>query len=229
MPKVAASMSISESGDKIPVLFSRPTSVSNSSRSTSPDVDAMYTISDPVESIKKICFVGAGYVGEYSQQALFTRVEGANVDTGGPTAAITALKCPNIQITVLDRDPVRIQKWKSRHLPVHEPGLDRVVRIARDGTTFPERKPNLFFSTEIESVVAEADMIFIAVNTPTKANGIGAGAATDLAAFEGAVVTVAQNIRPGAIIVEKSTVPCGTAQTIQEIVSFLLSLDGLGD
>ena len=67
-------------------------------------------------------------------------------------------------------------------------------------------------------MIAEADVVFVAVNTPTKTNGIGAGAATDRAAFEGAVVTVAQSIKQGAIIVEKSTVPCGTAQTIQEIV-----------
>ena len=133
---------------------------------------------------------------------------------------------------MVDKDPVRIQRWNSRHLPVHEPGLHRLVRVSRDGTketSLPtngseqetilcERQPNLFFSTAVESCIAVADIVFISVNTPTKASGIGAGAATSLAALESAVITVAQTIKPGAIIVEKSTVPCGTAETIRSIV-----------
>ena len=86
----------------------------------------------------------------------------------------------------------------------------------------PARSPNLSFSTDISGCIAAADVIFVSVNTPTKTSGIGAGAATNLAAFEGAVISIAKSIRPGAILVEKSTVPCGTAQTIQNIVSLSL-------
>jgi len=149
--------------------------------------------------------------------------------SGGPTAAVIALQNPNIHVSVVDKDPHRIKKWNSQHLPVHEPGLDRIVRIARDGTretsltidrlTIPARSPNLSFSTDISGCIAAADVVFVSVNTPTKTSGIGAGAATNLAAFEGAVISVAKSIKPGAILVEKSTVPCGTAQTIQDIVS----------
>lgn len=133
----------------------------------------------------------------------------------------------------MDRDVQKIKKWKSKHLPVHEPGLERIIRITRDGTRevsdfgaeasrtspIPSRQPNLFFSTEVEQKIAIADLVFIAVNTPTKTTGLGSGSATNLAAFESAVTTIAQHAKPGCIIVEKSTVPTGTAQIVRKIVS----------
>jgi UDPglucose 6-dehydrogenase len=82
----------------------------------------------------------------------------------------------------------------------------------------PGRQPNLIFSTEVDSHIAAADIVFISVNTPTKASGIGAGTATNLSTFESAVKTVAKSAKSGAIIVEKSTVPCGTADAVREIV-----------
>lgn len=143
-----------------------------------------------------------------------------------------ALKNPDIHVSVVDLNESRIQSWNSKHLPVHEPGLDIVVRVARDGikqtlqrnhcsedNTSQPRTPNLVFSTNVQDYVSEADIVFISVNTPTKSSGIGAGSATDLSAFESAVVAVAQYLKPGAILVEKSTVPCGTAQLIRDIVS----------
>jgi UDPglucose 6-dehydrogenase len=132
---------------------------------------------------------------------------------------------------VVDKDQDRIKQWNSIHLPVYEPGLEHIVHIARDGTrscsldssdtalTLPKRAPNLIFSTDVTKCIAAADIVFLSVNTPTKASGIGAGAATDLSTFESAVTVVAQSVKSGAIIVEKSTVPCGTANAIQEIVS----------
>jgi UDPglucose 6-dehydrogenase len=142
---------------------------------------------------------------------------------------------PEIQVTVVDRDTARIEQWKSNHLPVHEPGLHRIVRVTRDGTSagsytsgnsaigslrVPARHPNLFFSTDVENALAVADIVFVSVNTPTKLTGLGAGAATNLADFENVIVTVAQCVRPGCIVVEKSTVPCGTAQIVRKIVSY---------
>jgi UDPglucose 6-dehydrogenase len=93
------------------------------------------------------------------------------------------------------------------------------------GTTVsvPARQPNLIFSTNVAKCISEADVVLIAVNTPTKYRGAGAGSATDMTAFEAVTAVVAQHARPGAIIVEKSTVPCRTAQLVQETVSSLLA------
>ena len=127
----------------------------------------------------------------------------------------------------------RIAQWNSRHLPVHDPGLYDVVRSARDGTrstTFlleerqnglaqlSARAPNLFFTTNIGDSIAEADIVFLSVNTPKKTTGIGAGQATNTSALESATRTVATHAKEGAIIVEKSTVPCRTAQIVRDTV-----------
>ena len=127
----------------------------------------------------------------------------------------------------------RIAQWNSRHLPVHEPGLYDVVRSARDGTRstsfvvedgqagpaqLSARAPNLLFTTNIKDSIAEADVIFLSVNTPTKTTGIGAGQATNTSALESATRTVAMHAKAHAIIVEKSTVPARTAQIIRDTV-----------
>ena len=150
---------------------------------------------------------------------------------GGPTAAVIAFQNPNIRVTVVDKDAGRIRKWNSQHPPIHEPGLNEIVRVARDGTNattlsideddtieLPARHPNLFFSTEVAKCVSEADIVFLSVNTPTKMTGIGAGAATNMVALEGATRDIAIAAKPGAIIVEKSTVPCRTAQIVRDTV-----------
>jgi UDPglucose 6-dehydrogenase len=90
----------------------------------------------------------------------------------------------------------------------------------RDEIVVPARQPNLFFSTEVARCIAEADIILITVNTPTKTRGLGAGSATDVSALEGATREIAIHARPGAILVEKSTVPCGTAELIQDTVCY---------
>jgi UDP-glucose/GDP-mannose dehydrogenase family, NAD binding domain len=94
--------------------------------------------------------------------------------TGGPTCAVIALKCPKIQVTIVDLNQDRIDAWNSSDcsLPIYEPGLVDVVRQARGR--------NLFFSTDIDRAIQEADLIFVSVNTPTKKTGVGAGFAADL-------------------------------------------------
>ncbi|CAK4030982.1 UDP-glucose 6-dehydrogenase [Lecanosticta acicola] len=157
--------------------------------------------------IRKVCCIGAGYVG-------------------GPTAAVIALHNPDVRVTVVDRDEKRINAWKGRHLPIHEPGLVDVVRLARDGGSQAKsengarsgRQPNLFFSTACTETIAEADMVLISVNTNTKKRGVGAGRATDMTALEGAVRDVAIHAKAGTILVEKSTVPCKTGQLIKDIM-----------
>ncbi|KAJ5578787.1 uncharacterized protein N7459_007751 [Penicillium hispanicum] len=157
-----------------------------------------------LQSVRNVCVVGAGYVG-------------------GPTAAILALYHPSITVEVLDRDPSRIQRWQSPHLPVHEPGLDTVVRIVRDGAEIGDealmRDQNLFFTCDSARAISRADLILMAVNTPTKMFGVGAGCATNMTAFDGAMRDVAAHAKPGAIIVEKSTVPGGTAERVRKMLA----------
>ena len=146
---------------------------------------------------------------------------------------------------MVDINADRIAAWKSHSLPIYEPGLHEIVRAARDGIQFDDgsrtascvrregisclnktasakgfrRKPNLHFSTDIDQAIKDADLIFVCVNTPTKANGVGKGAAADLGYVEAATRNIAKIAMENKIVVEKSTVPCRTAQSIREIVS----------
>lgn len=74
----------------------------------------------------------------------------------------------------MDINQSRIDAWNSPDykLPIYEPGLEEVVRQARGR--------NLFFSTDVDKGIQEADLIFVSVNTPTKKGGVGAGFAADL-------------------------------------------------
>jgi UDPglucose 6-dehydrogenase len=139
-----------------------------------------------------ICCIGAGYVG-------------------GPTMAMIAHKCPKIKVTVVDVDARRIAAWSHGPLPVFEPGLEDIVREARGR--------NLFFSTDIDTAIREAQMIFISVNTPTKMYGVGAGKAADLQHIEACARRIAAVARDDKIVVEKSTLPVRTAESIRAILS----------
>nr|CAG8626167.1 6420_t:CDS:2 [Entrophospora candida] len=129
---------------------------------------------------------------------------------GGPTCAVIAYKCPNIKVTIVDLNPARIAAWNSDKLPIYEPGLDEIV--------FARRNENLFFTTDVEKAVIEADLIFVSVNTPTKKTGLGAGYAADLAYVESATRQIADVARSSKIVVEKSTVPCRTAESMRTIL-----------
>jgi UDPglucose 6-dehydrogenase len=93
---------------------------------------------------------------------------------GGPTCSVIALKCPDVTVTIVDLNQSRIDAWNSPDfsLPIYEPGLTDVVKQARGR--------NLFFSTDVDRGIKEADLIFVSVNTPTKKSGVGAGFAADL-------------------------------------------------
>ncbi len=146
------------------------------------------------KKIKNICCIGAGYVG-------------------GPTMTVIADKCPEINVEVVDLNQQRINDWNDKNLnnlPVYEPGLDEVVKRARGR--------NLFFSTEVNKAIAKADMIFISVNTPTKTYGKGKGMAADLKYVELCARQIAEVAKTDKIIVEKSTLPVRTANTIKTIL-----------
>jgi UDPglucose 6-dehydrogenase len=139
----------------------------------------------------KITCLGAGYVG-------------------GPTMAMIAAKCPDIEVTVVDPNAARIAAWNSDSLPVYEPGLDEVVRSARGR--------NLHFHTDVEAAIRSGDIIFVCVGTPTKTYGVGAGRAADLCYIESAARMIAELAEGPKIIVEKSTIPVRTAATLLEIL-----------
>ena len=145
--------------------------------------------------IKNICCIGAGYVG-------------------GPTMSVIAKNCPYIQVNVVDSNKDRIKQWNSTDLtklPIFEPGLDKIVG--------ERRGKNLHFSTNIEHEISKADMIFISVNTPTKTKGIGAGKAIDLKWVENCTRQIAKHATGYTIVVEKSTIPVRTAETIKKILT----------
>ena len=125
--------------------------------------------------------------------------------------AMIALKCPDITVTVVDMNAKRIAAWNTGQLPIFEPGLDEVVNQARGR--------NLFFSTDVAGQIKKADIIFVAVNTPTKSYGVGAGRAADLRFIESVARTIAEHAESDKIIVEKSTIPVKTADAIQTIVA----------
>jgi UDPglucose 6-dehydrogenase len=141
---------------------------------------------------KKLLCIGAGYVG-------------------GPTMAMIAYKCPQYKITIVDINHKRIAEWNSDNLPIYEPGLDEIVKAARGR--------NLFFSTDIEKGIKEADIIFVSVNTPTKTFGVGAGMAADLQYWEKTARHILQCAESPKIIVEKSTLPVKTALAMERILT----------
>lgn len=144
--------------------------------------------------ITSICCIGAGYVG-------------------GPTMSVIAQKNPDIKVTVVDLNTQRIADWNANDLeklPIYEPGLDEVVEEARGR--------NLFFSTEVDQAIDEAEMIFISVNTPTKTYGSGKGMAADLKYVELCARQIAKVATSDKIVVEKSTLPVKTAEAIQNIL-----------
>ena len=133
---------------------------------------------------------------------------------GGPTMAVIADRCPEIQVTVVDLNAERIASWNDpdlSRLPVYEPGLDGVVAKARGR--------NLHFTTEVDAAIAAADMVFLSVNTPTKTRGVGAGQASDLRWIEACTRQVAAAAQGHTIVVEKSTLPVRTAETVQTILA----------
>ena len=135
--------------------------------------------------------------------------------------AVIADRCPDLQVTVVDLNEQRIAAWNDSDLsklPVYEPGLDAVVGRARGR--------NLAFSTAVDEAIAGADMVFISVNTPTKTKGLGAGQASDLRWVEACARQVAKVATGHTIVVEKSTLPVRTAQTIKEILAAAQAPDG---
>ena len=149
--------------------------------------------------IKNICCIGAGYVG-------------------GPTMAVFAEHCKDVNIYVSDINKSRIDSWNEPDtslLPIYEPGLDKLI--------LNNRNKNLF-TTSIKESIAMADMIFLSVNTPTKSKGVGAGKASDLRWVEASARQIAQYSSGHTVVVEKSTLPVRTAKTIKKYYLILKNI-----
>lgn len=150
-------------------------------------------------------------------------------DPSSPACSMIAHQCPHIQVTIVDVNAARIAAWNSDKLPIFEPGLEEIV--------FAHRGKNLFFSTDVDKAIIEADLIFVSVNTPTKKNGVGAGYAADLlyvlfarshplselispssSYVELCTRRIAAVATSSKIVVEKSTVPCRTASSMRTIL-----------
>jgi len=124
-----------------------------------------------------IAVVGTGYVGLVSGTCL--------AETGND---VTCVDCDRKKIDVLNRG----------HIPIYEPGLaELVARNVADG--------RLRFTTDLPSAAKKARLVFLAVGTPSAADG-----AVDLSSLWSVVEHIAPQITPGCIVVCKSTVPVGT-------------------
>ena len=144
--------------------------------------------------VSKICCIGAGYVG-------------------GPTMAVIANECPQIKVVVVDQDKNKIKSWNNKSLnklPIYEPGLKDLIENTRN--------KNLYFSEDIDKAIEDSDMIFVAVNTPTKRKGKGRGFAADLTSVEVCAKRIAQKSKNNKIVIEKSTLPVRTAEKIKEVL-----------
>jgi UDPglucose 6-dehydrogenase len=136
--------------------------------------------------------IGAGYVG-------------------GPTMAVIAKNCPQHRVVTVDINAEKIAAWQSDRLPIYEPGLKEIVLSTRG--------KNLFFSTDIGHHIAEADIIFVSVNTPTKTFGQGAGKTADLQYWEKTARQILEYSSSPKVVVEKSTVPVRTAEAMERILN----------
>ncbi len=134
----------------------------------------------------KVTVIGTGYVG---------------LVTG------TCLAEFGFEVTCVDKDKTKIDNLHKGIIPIYEPGLDRLVD-ANQG------KKRLFFTTNLSQAVAKADVVFIAVGTPSDAK---TGRA-DMQYVQAAAKEVAVNLKGYTVLVTKSTVPVGTVRVVTKLV-----------
>ncbi|MBF0528258.1 MAG: UDP-glucose/GDP-mannose dehydrogenase family protein [Deltaproteobacteria bacterium] len=111
-----------------------------------------------------------------------------------------------MDVTCVDKDQERIDALVSGHVPFYEPGLQELVtKNVNDG--------RLFFTADLSKAVADALIIFIAVGTPADNQG-----KADLQYVREVAAAIGQHINGYKIIVNKSTVPVGTAELVKQII-----------
>ncbi|MGE3874322.1 MAG: UDP-glucose/GDP-mannose dehydrogenase family protein [Parvibaculaceae bacterium] len=112
------------------------------------------------------------------------------------------------RVICVDKDEGKIAALRRGEIPIYEPGLDQVV-------TDNVKAGRLSFTTDLGRGVAAADVVFLAVGTPSRR---GDGHA-DLSFVEAAAGELARAVRPGTVIVIKSTVPVGTSDKVELIMA----------
>jgi UDPglucose 6-dehydrogenase len=112
------------------------------------------------------------------------------------------------QVTCIDKDAGKIAALQSGKIPIYEPGLEQLVsnNVAAG---------RLDFSLDLKDAVAQADTVFIAVGTPSRR---GDGHA-DLSYVHAAAREIAENVRGFTVVITKSTVPVGTGDEVERIIS----------
>lgn len=135
----------------------------------------------------RVVMIGTGYVG---------LVSGACFADFGHT------------VTCVDQDASKISRLEENIMPIYEPGLD--VLVAKN-----VREERLFFTTDAKEAVAKADIVFIAVGTPTRR---GDGHA-DLTYVYAAAEEIAGYLKDYTVVVTKSTVPVGTGDEVEAIIA----------
>jgi UDPglucose 6-dehydrogenase len=112
------------------------------------------------------------------------------------------------RVTCVDKDETKIAALRDGEIPIFEPGLDQIVA---DNV----RAGRLSFTTDLAQGVAAAEVVFLAVGTPSRR---GDGHA-DLSFVEAAARELARAVRAGTVIVVKSTVPVGTSDKVELIMA----------
>jgi len=136
--------------------------------------------------MRTICVVGTGYVGLVTGSCL--------ADLGN-------------RVICLDVVTAKIERLQRGELPIYEPGLEPLVERNVDSG-------RLSFTTDYAEAVKDADYIFIAVNTPTVANGDGA----DMQYVKSAARSIGQNLVKSVVIINKSTMPVGSGRLVSSVV-----------
>ena len=117
------------------------------------------------------------------------------------------------RVICLDIDEAKIARLQRGELTIYEPGLEELVaRNVASG--------RLTFTTSYAEAVPGADFCFIAVNTPSGTEG-----EADLAQVRAAAAALALHLKDGALVINKSTVPIGTADRVDHIISTHLPAD----
>lgn len=118
-------------------------------------------------------------------------------------------------VTCVDVDAAKIDGLRQGRLPIYEPGLDELVaRNAAEG--------RLRFTTELTEAMAESEVFFIAVGTPPGEDG-----SADLRYVLAVAKSLGENLQRYALVVDKSTVPVGTAAKVREAVQAELDRRGV--
>jgi UDPglucose 6-dehydrogenase len=119
------------------------------------------------------------------------------------------------QVMCMDIDPQRIERLQGGEIPIHEPGLSTLIH-----TTVQAGR--LLFSTDAAQAVTFADLLFIAVGTPADEDG-----SADLQYVLAVAHTIGQHMQGYKVVVDKSTVPVGTGEKVQETIRKVLADRGV--